>query len=509
MTNATGSMPYLCSRNSKRLERRRLLMRLALVGIVGVGCSLDGVLQSADLPPDVTDPAITRTPEGARAVYHSAVALFRAAYGGRLIPSALGLPAGDAQSSFIGNTGLLSDELQSSRLFGFGAAAPVDPEDVRNLPQSGSDQFSHYAHTFSRLQRVRGQAGQALGFLSRYLSDQPALAGHVYALQGYAEVFLAELFCSGIPLSTIDYDGDYTLRPGLSTDKVLEHAVSLFDSALVLSGDSARFLNLARVGKARALLGLGQYAAAAAAVAAVPDAYSYLATYAATGPTAAPNFAAITDAASVWPFTVSDREGVNGLDYRTSGDPRVQVTVQATGTDGTPVWYPQKYLVGTSTNGASPIMVASGIEGRLIEAEAALQAGDAAWLTKLNALRTDGTFEVTATTPPDTLWHAGSGGVARLAPLADPGASLSDPTAAKNARVDLLFRERAFWLFLTGHRQGDLRRLIRQYGRLQEHVYPTGPYPGLTIYGSDVTVPVPVTERISNPQFTGCISRTA
>ena len=44
-----------------------------------------------------------------------------------------------------------------------------------------------------------------------------------------------------------------------------------------------------------------------------------------------------------------------------------------------------------------------------------------------------------------------------LAALADPG------TPA--AREDLMFRERAFWLFGTGHRLGDMRRMIRQYGR--------------------------------------------
>jgi hypothetical protein len=112
-------------------------------------------------------------------------------------------------------------------------------------------------------------------------------------------------------------------------------------------------------------------------------------------------------------------------------------------------------------------VLASGVEARLIEAEAALQAGDpATWLATLNALRTDGTFDVTPMSPPDTMWHAGGAAAAGLAPLADPGTA--------GGRVDLLFRERAFWLYLTGYRQGDLRRLIRQYGRTPDQVYPTG-----------------------------------
>ena len=100
----------------------------------------------------------------------------------------------------------------------------------------------------------------------------------------------------------------------------------------------------------------------------------------------------------------------------------------------------------------------------------------------------------------DTLWHAGSGGVDSLAPLADPSTT--------DGRIDLLFRERAFWLFLTGHRQGDLRRLIRQYERLPDELYPTGVYPGGFYYGSDITVPIPSAE-FTNPLYTGCLSRGA
>jgi hypothetical protein len=143
----------------------------------------------------------------------------------------------------------------------------------------------------------------------------------------------------------------------------------------------------------------------------------------------------------------------------------------------------------------------------LIEAEAALRLqppGSAEWLTRLNALRTDGTFDTQqnddGTTT--TLWHAGRGGVPGLAPLPDPGSPA--------AQVDLLFRERAFWLYLTGRRQGDLRRLIRQYHRPPETVYPSGFYPGGSGgYGSALVLPVPDSERANNPQYTGCFHRDA
>jgi hypothetical protein len=160
--------------------------------------------------------------------------------------------------------------------------------------------------------------------------------------------------------------------------------------------------------------------------------------------------------------------------------------VQQAGTNafGVPQYVPLKY--GGATPGIFPITVADGIEARLITAEAAwhnpTRWGN--WLDILNALRQ------TAITP-------------ALPPLSDPG--------TPDAQVDLLFQERAYWLFLTGHRQGDLRRLIRQYGRPAEQVYPTGVYPlggPLPAYGTDVTVPIPSAEH-ENPRFTGCLSRGA
>ena len=323
-----------------------------------------------------------------------------------------------------------------------------------------------------------------IGLLRDYAPDRsPALRGHVYALAGYSEVLLAEFFCSGIPLSTVDYGGDYTLKPGSSTSEVLQHALTLFDSALVLAPDSARIMSLVRVGRGRALLDLGQFSAARQAVAEVPDGYRYDVSYSAVGVGAVggstSNFALIAPT-DQWHLTVSDGEGGNGLDYRSSGDPRTRATAIGPSQYGVMLYHPDKY----STAGDSPIVLADWVEARLIEAEAALQAGDVAtWLATLNRLRK------TAITPalPDTT---------------DPG--------TQDARVDLLFRERAFWLFLTGHRQGDMRRLVRQYGRRVENVYPSGRYPaGSAFYGNDVTAPIPASERVGNPLFTGCLSRGA
>jgi hypothetical protein len=130
----------------------------------------------------------------------------------------------------------------------------------------------------------------------------------------------------------------------------------------------------------------------------------------------------------------------------------------------------------------SPATIADGIEARLIEAEATLKAGDPAGaLTALNALRSD---------------------AAVLALRGYPAGSLPPLTlqVGTTAQVDQLFKERAYWLFLTSHRLGDLRRLIWQYGRTANSVFPIGPYFKGGNYGTDVNSPVPQQEQ-NNPQY--------
>ncbi len=118
------------------------------------------------------------------------------------------------------------------------------------------------------------------------------------------------------------------------------------------------------------------------------------------------------------------------------------------------VWYyPVKF-----GNPSTSIPLTTGIEARLIEAENALKGGQIAqWGADLRALRAD-----TANT------HV-------VFPPADSLPADSAENASPAAQVDLIFRERAFWLYGTGSRLGDMRRLIRQYGRDQSTVFPTGP----------------------------------
>ena len=146
--------------------------------------------------------------------------------------------------------------------------------------------------------------------------------------------------------------------------------------------------------------------------------------------------------------------------------------------------------------------VVAGLDARLIEAEAALKAGDAAgMMSLLNGLRA-APQQLTAPSPTATGTHPG-----RTTPVMP---ALTDPGPA-DGRINLLFREKAFWQFGRGHRLGDLRRLIRDYGRAADgsDTFPVGTHFKGGVYGKDVNLPVTTAEQVGNPKFTGCLDRKA
>jgi hypothetical protein len=150
------------------------------------------------------------------------------------------------------------------------------------------------------------------------------------------------------------------------------------------------------------------------------------------------------------------------------------------------------------------VALVSGLDARLIEAEAALQAGNpAGMLTILNALRGSSQL-ITAPSPTATGTHPGWSSPVMPA-LTDPGTDVG--------RVNLLFREKAFWEFGRGYRLGDLRRLIRDYGRKADGSdaggYPIGPHFKGGVFGKDLQLPVVTDEHTGNPNFSGCIDRNA
>jgi hypothetical protein len=328
----------------------------------------------------------------------------------------------------------------------------------------------------------------------------------VQALAAYTLVLMGEAYCNGVPTSTVNPDGSFSYGAPQTGVQLFTTAIAKFDSAIAVAtatgGTDA--LNLARIGKGRALIDLNRYPEAAAAVAAVPSAFNYSIQHSEN--TGRQENAVYGYNYVERRFTVGDREGTNGLPYVSAADPRVPTFLNPAnnkvGFDGeTPL-----YLTTKFPERKSPTPLAIGAEARLIQAEAALKAGDAAtFLSMLNEAR--------ASAPTYT-----PTGASTELPLAKPAPlTAADIPASPTAREDLLFRERAFTLYLTSHRLGDMRRLISQYGRGSETVFPTGPYnPGSpskagTLYGTDVNLPIPAEEE-NNPQYAvapHCINRSA
>ena len=431
--------------------RVRRATGLALVlGVLGLtACDLDDLLNVEDR--DVVNPGTLEDPEVLPVVIAGALGDFTSAFGGG--------------ESYLTVSGVLSDEFFSSGTFPTRTAT-----DRREQFPAASGNTSD--GTYVGLQFARRALHDAAARVAdiRDTSDEDYQT--LKALEGYTLVLLAEGFCNAVPLSNV-VDGAFVYGPPLTGMQLLDTAIARFDAA-----GSAE---LAAVGKGRALLDQGQYAAAAAAVAGVPTDWEYMILHSQAGISNT-----LFGLQSNGRYSQSDREGVNGEPFRVPEDPRTPWTHTGGGFDATiPLYKSDKY-----NDYSDPVVLASGVEARLIEAEAALQNNQYGPMTTiLNNLRAQ-VDDIMEDWVPN---YAAVAPSTTLAPLAAP-------TTADAAR-DMLFAERAFWLYLTGHRLGDLRRLVYQYGLAQNMVYPSGDYHKGGSYGADVVFPLDFDEA-NNPSFT-------
>jgi starch-binding outer membrane protein, SusD/RagB family len=466
--------------------KRSKLIGIACAGVLAfAACSPSDILEVEN--PDIIDPASLETPQGLTALYAAGLGDFSFAVVG---------DNGGTEGQIL-VSGSFTDELGNSETFPTRKEYDIrGPIDLRNGTLTA---------VFRNIHRARRMTGKAATVLKEKVANALADAriGESYALEGMTYVFLGENYCSGVPVSEASDDGSGTLVFGtpLTTTELFDEAVKRFDSALVYAGTpaSATVQNFARVGKARALLNLGQFAAAATAVTGVPTSFRYNLTHTLSlGRQQNGMFVFINQNER---FSVANLDGTNGLNFRAANDPRVPFLRTPANDVGFDAATPQ-FDQGKYASETAPTAIANGVEARLIEAEAALQAGNpGTWLTTLNALRADASLvpSVFPTGWPTPTFPA-------LTPLADPG------TAA--AREDLMFRERAFWLYLTGHRLGDLRRMVRQYARTADVIFPGGGGKPYIIdgnnkggnFGTEVNLPIPFDE-LNNPNSTGCINR--
>ena len=436
--------------------------------------------------PGIVDQSAVGSPAAAAALKVGAMGKLKNVYADRS-------PTGFAGSSIWEASGLMSDEFMNSDF-------QNSQNDVDARTMSPDNTVSDY----QGLTQARGYIKDAIAAERQYEPQKTADIGELYMGLGFIEMTLAENFCNGIPLGSndkgvVDYSGP-DFKP-FTNAEVYDIALAHVDSAIATIGSasdvSSIFVrNASTIVKARIMVDKGgQLAQAAALVSAIPSSYQYLFITQASSNADDSGFWTLNN--SISRMSVTDSvvtylgktvRTLNVIPFASLNDPRVPILkgtdAKLSSEDGSTPLFIQQIYKGRD----DPVPMVSGIDARLIEAEAKLNAADyAGMITILNALRAS---------PP----KIGNFQPATMTALPTP--------ATKDDAISLFFREKALWQFARGQRLSDLRRLVRQYGRSQDQVFPAGDHYKGGTYGSDTSFPVPDAERI-NPQFTGCLDRNA
>lgn len=430
-----------------RIHRRggRLAFAALLTCAVTVACR-DLTALKQDNPGQLSAATIY-TPVNAQLLVNGTIADFECAF-----------------SRFVVGTGLFTDELANA----IAATANYD-YDRRTLPTNATYGTASCANNqqppiYTPLSTARA-SGDTIAAKLRGWTDaempvgvnRTRLIGQASAYAGYSLVLMGEAMCSGA----------INVGPELTSAQLFEEARVRFDSAIVAAtaANDATTRNLALLGRARTLLNLKQYAAAAADAALIPAGF-VVSTSTDAVAVRRQNTVFVSINTSNW-ATVDP--SFRGLTINGSPDPRVAVT--NTGRIGTAagaqIWTPDKYPAVTT-----PIPIARWAEAQFIIAEARIASGDLAGAAAaINAVR--------ATRP------------------SLPAYSATGKTAAE-VLADLV-EERRRELFLEGHRLGDLRRYGLPLTPAAGQPFPGG---GGT-YGTQSCFPLPDVERINNPVIAG------
>lgn len=439
---------------------------IALVAVSVSACDFESLVRATDT--DIIGVDAISNPTAANAVRIGTLGRFNAATTG-------------GESMFLYG-GLFGDEFQTGDTF----TQRVETDQRALTPENGNLTGAHRGLHLPRIGAI-----QARDALARFSPNAPNWNfGEMFFVEAYMLNLLAEYFCNGQPISSIN-DGVEEFGAPVPTTQIYSLALAKVDSGLARIGSATtandtRVRNALAVLKARILINQGNFTAVEAAVSAVPTSYSWLQEHALTARTP-----------GVWNlvnnqrrYMLSENEGPLRMNYLSANDPRVPACV---------VGNPACVAAGFTTRrpfdsgntavpdmiyqliwptDASAVALMTGLQARLYQAEALNRAdrfGEA--LAILNALRA---------APP------GYGRtLAAMPALADPGTA--------NGRRDLIFREKGFWLFGMGHRYPDMRRMMRQYGMTQNEVFPNGTWqinrsPG---YSTDVVFRTPTAESFN------------
>jgi hypothetical protein len=452
--------------------KTQLWPRMALTALAAVSataCDVQKLVRATD--PDIIGVEAINSPTAANALRIGALGRFNASTTG-------------GETMFLYG-GLFGDEMTTGDTF----TQRIETDQRAITPENANLTTAHRGLHTPRTSAI--QARDAMATFSASFSGWHF--GEMYFVEAYMLNLLAEHYCNGQPVSYVR-NGQVVEGAPMSNEEIFTLAIAKIDSGITRIGattgtNETRVLNALRVLKGRVLLNQGKFSEVAAAVSAVPTGYVWLQEHAQTART--PGMWALVN--NQRRYIVSNNEGPLGLDFGTANDPRVptclagQAACTAAGfttvgsfDSGNSAVPPMRYQLIWPTDAASVALI-SGLQARLFEAEALNQGGNfGGALTILNSLRA---------TP------QGYGRtIAAMTPLTDPGT----PALRRN----MIFREKAFWLFGLGHRFGDMRRMMRQYNMGANEVFPNGTWqinrsPG---YSTDVVFRTPTAESFNSLQ---------
>jgi hypothetical protein len=416
---------------------RRGLRVAALLWLAATTACNDAVdrLLSADTPSRLGESAFL-VPENAQLIVNSAVADFECALGAYIVTS--GLSAGE-----------LTDASQTADRWDYDRRS-ILPIQSRYSIRNCADELGVY----TPVSTARYTTDQALtlleGWTDTQVTGRQRLLARAAVYAGYSYLLLGEGFCTAA----------VNLGPELSTAQVLDSAEARFTRAIALATTPADSLLLraAYVGRARARLGKGNAAGAAADVtpALVPTNF-VLNTTADNNSSRRQNRVFAENNNTTGGVTIA--ASYRGLTVQGVPDPRVVVTNEnRLGSDQVnPLFRQTKYASLTAG-----LPIATGVEARLIQAEAL---GAAQGVPIINALR------------------------------ARAGVALPPLTAQEQANFTAtVFEERRRELFLQGNRWFDVRR-----ANLPLVPAPGAAYPKAGTYGDQRCWPMPDVEIAANP----------
>jgi hypothetical protein len=366
-----------------------------------------------------------------------------------------------AFARYVVGSGLLMDELITA----IAQTANYDYE-RRTIPPNAAGYgtgtcagTSQQPSIYTTLSTARATADTALarveGWTDAEVANRTRLIGQLAAYAGYSLTLLGEGMCSAA----------INLSPEMTPDSLFAEAKLRFDKAVAAAAtaNDAHTLNLARLGRARALQNRGNLAAAEADATLVPA--SFVANMSTDDVnTRRQNFVFVHTGQN---FHSSVGPAFRDVQLNGAPDPRVLVT--NTGRAGTApntvVWTANKYPTRTS-----PIAIAKYAQAQLIVAEARAAASDV--MGAQNAINN--------------------------ARNTRAGMPQYDATGQTPAQVrDQVIEERRRELFLEGHRLGDIRRYQLPLNPLPDTPYTTGG----GNYGNQRCFPLPDVERINNPNI--------